>query len=87
MLKKFGVLMAALTMVVALGACSVEQTEEGELPEVNVEGGNMPEYDVDAADVDVTTDTATITVPDIDVSTDTATVTVPDVDVNPPQQN
>ena len=87
MLKKFGVLMAALTMVVALGACSVEQTEEGELPEVNVEGGNMPEYDVDAADVDVTTDTATVTVPDVDVSTDTATVTVPDVDVNPPQQN
>ena len=85
MLKKFGVLMAALTMVVALGACSVEQTEEGELPEVNVEGGNMPEYDVDAADVDVTTDTATVTVPDVDVSTDTATVTVPDVDVNPPQ--
>ena len=85
MLKKFGVLMAALTMVVALAACSVEHTEEGELPEVNVEGGNMPEYDVDAADVDVTTDTATITVPDIDVSTDTATVTVPDVDVNPPQ--
>ena len=85
MLKKFGVLMAALTMVVALGACSVEQTEEGELPEVNVEGGNMPEYDVDAADVDVTTDTATVSVPDVDVSTDTATVTVPDVDVNPPQ--
>jgi hypothetical protein len=85
MLKKFGVLMAALTMVVALGACSVEQTEEGELPEVNVEGGNMPEYDVDAADVDITTDTATITVPDIDVSTETREVTVPDVDVKPPQ--
>ena len=85
MLKKFGVLMAALTMVVALGACSVEQTEEGELPEVTADGGNMPEYDVDAADVDVTTDTATVSVPDVDVSTDTATVTVPDVDVNPPQ--
>jgi hypothetical protein len=85
MLKKFGVLMAALTMVVALGACTVEQTEEGEMPEVNVEGGNMPEYDVDAADVDITTDTATITVPDVDVSTETRQVTVPDVDVNPPQ--
>ena len=85
MLKKFGVLMAALTMVVALGACSVEKTEEGELPEVNVEGGNMPEYDVEPVDVNVSTETATITVPDVDVTTDTATVTVPDVDVNPPQ--
>ncbi|MCA1733765.1 MAG: hypothetical protein LC732_09200 [Acidobacteria bacterium] len=85
MLKKFGVLMAALTMVVALGACSVEQTEEGELPEVNVEGGNMPEYDVEPVDIDITTETATVTVPDIDVSTQTTTVTVPKVDVKPPQ--
>ena len=85
MLKKFGVLMAALTMVVALGACTVEQTEEGEMPDVNVEGGNMPEYDVEPVDVEVTTDTATITVPDVDVSTETREVTVPDVNVNPPQ--
>ena len=85
MLKKFGVLMAALTMVVALGACSVEQTEEGEMPEVNVEGGNMPEYDVDPVDVEITTETATVTVPDVDVSTETREVTVPDVNVNPPQ--
>ncbi|MGH7477497.1 MAG: hypothetical protein ACRELD_14620 [Longimicrobiales bacterium] len=51
-----------------LGACTAEQTEEGELPDVEVEGGNLPEYDVDAADVEVGTDTQTITVPDIDVS-------------------
>lgn len=85
MLKKIGVLMAALTMVVALGACSVEQTEEGEMPDVNVEGGNMPEYDVEPVDIEITTDTATVTVPDVDVSTQTATVTVPKVDVKPPQ--
>lgn len=84
MLKKIGVTAASILMVFSLGACSVEQTEEGEMPDVNVEGGEMPEYDVDAADVDVGTDTATITVPDVDVSTDTATATIPDVDVNPP---
>lgn len=69
MIKKFGVLLAALTMVVALGACSVEKTEEGEMPDVNVEGGNLPEYDVEPVDVDISTstETATITVPDIDV--------------------
>jgi hypothetical protein len=35
-----------------LAACSVEQTEEGELPDVDVQGGQLPEYDVDAADVE-----------------------------------
>jgi hypothetical protein len=61
---------AALFMVpvIALGmsACSVEQTEEGEMPEV--EGGQLPEYDVDAADVDVNLDTTTVVVPDVDVT-------------------
>ncbi|MGH7481188.1 MAG: hypothetical protein ACRELV_03465 [Longimicrobiales bacterium] len=60
---------------VALGACTAEQTEEGDLPDVDVEGGNVPEYDVDAADVDVETDTATVEVPtDIDVEPDTGGV-------------
>lgn len=51
-----------------IGACSVEQTEEGELPDV--EGGNLPEYDVDAPDVDVNMDSVTVPVPDIDVNPD-----------------
>jgi hypothetical protein len=53
-----------------LGACSVEQTEEGNLPEYDVEQteeGNLPEYDVDAADIEVTTETREITVPDVDI--------------------
>jgi hypothetical protein len=50
-----------------LAACSVEQTEEGELPDVDVQGGQLPEYDVDAADVEIGTDTQTVRVPDIDV--------------------
>jgi len=36
-------------------SCSVEQTEEGELPDVNVEveSGNLRAYDVDVTDVDI----------------------------------
>ena len=88
MLKKFGVLLAALTMVFALGACSVEKTEEGQMPDVEVKGGELPEYDVDTAQVDISTGTQTVTVPDVDVTTGTQTATVPDVDVDvkPPQQ-
>jgi hypothetical protein len=54
----------------ALGACTVEKTEEGNLPEYEIEQteeGNLPEYDVDAADVEITTEERTITVPDIDI--------------------
>ena len=63
------VLGALLTPLLALGltACEVEQTEEGELPEVEVEGGNLPEYDVDAPDVRIGTDTQRVVVPDVDI--------------------
>lgn len=66
---KIRILGAMLTPLVALGiaACAVDQTEEGELPEVTVEGGNLPEYDVDVADVTIGTDTAMVVVPDVDV--------------------
>ncbi|SDS55557.1 hypothetical protein SAMN05216421_1739 [Halopseudomonas xinjiangensis] len=72
---------AILTAALGLAACDVEQTEEGSMPDVDVsaEGGNMPEYDVDAADVDVGTREKTVTVPDVDV-------TMPDDQEEPPQQ-
>lgn len=63
------ILLMALLAVLATG-CRVRQTEEGNLPDVDVsaEGGKMPEYDVDAADVDVKTEKREITVPDVDVN-------------------
>lgn len=63
------ILLLALLTVFATG-CRVRQTEEGEMPDVDVsaEGGNLPEYDVDAADVDVTTEKREVTVPDVDVN-------------------
>lgn len=59
----------ALPMTAVLTGCRVEQTEEGEMPEVdvNVEEGSLPAYDVDAADVDVGTKEVEVTVPDIDI--------------------
>ncbi|HUF13389.1 MAG TPA: hypothetical protein VMN78_09835 [Longimicrobiales bacterium] len=66
-MRKFLSLIVAPLFVVGMAACDVEQTEEGELPDVDVEGGQVPEYDVDAADVDIGTDTTTVIVPDVDV--------------------
>ena len=58
----------ALGALVTMGACNVEQTREGEAPEVNVEGGQVPAYDVDAPDVVVTEDTQQVVTPDIEVT-------------------
>jgi hypothetical protein len=56
-----------LVVVLASAACTAEQTQEGELPDVDVKGGQAPEFDVDPATVRVGTDTQTVTVPNIDV--------------------
>jgi hypothetical protein len=82
-----------LAMLLAAGlvgftACTVEQTEEGRLPDVDVDvkdDGNLPKYDVDAPDVDVDVEKKDVKLPDVDVDVDTETrqVPVPDVDVHP----
>ena len=68
MKRKLFMMVFAPAVAFGLSACSVDQTEEGDLPEVEVEGGALPEYDVDAADVDVNTDTQQVVVPDVDVT-------------------
>lgn len=82
---------ACVLFLLPLAACTVEQTEEGKMPEVDVdvEEGNLPEYDVDAADVEIGTETKTIDVPDVDVdvSTEEKTIEVPDVDIDMPEDN
>ncbi len=50
-------------------SCDVEKTEDGEMPEVKVEGeAKMPKYDVDAPDVDVEMKEINPKVPTIDVT-------------------
>ena len=66
-MKKLAIMAAIGGLALGVAACDVDQTEEGEMPDVDVEGGNMPEYDVDTADVDVTTEERTVDVPVVDV--------------------
>lgn len=67
MLRKFAPI--ALVGCLALAACDVDQTKEGELPDVdvNASGGQLPEFDVDAPEVNVGTENKTVQVPTIDV--------------------
>ena len=69
--KKAAFFAAAITSMLALSACDVEQTKEGEMPEVKVtsEGGEMPEYDVQTAEVEMGTETRTIEVPTAEIKT------------------
>lgn len=68
MKKTFTVLTAAM-FALSLSACDVDQTEEGSMPDVDVdvEGGNLPEFDVDAPEVEVKMEEKTIEVPVVDV--------------------
>ena len=52
-----------------LAACDVDQTKEGELPDVDVNatGGQLPEYNVDAPEVTVGTENKVVEVPTVDV--------------------
>lgn len=65
----------ALTAALSLSACNVEKTQEGELPEVDIQakGGQLPKYDVETPEVKMGTETRTI-----EVEVPTATVEMPD---------
>lgn len=61
-------IMPALIAGLALGACTAEQTQEGQLPEYEqTQEGQLPGYDVDPARVEVGTDTQVVETPDIDI--------------------
>jgi hypothetical protein len=74
---------AILAITTAGIACSVEQTREAEAPDVEVEGGRLPQYDVRWADVDVGTTTKTIVVPVVRIERETRELTVPYIDITP----
>ncbi|THH41660.1 hypothetical protein [Neolewinella litorea] len=74
----------------ALSSCDVDQTQEGELPEVDVdvdtEPGQAPAYDVDWVDVEVNTTTRMVEVPNVTVEMVEEPVEVPVLDVEWPDE-
>lgn len=77
-MKKFISASVLALGALSLAACDIDQTEEGELPEVDVEGGNLPEFDVEPVEVDVDTGTTTVEVPTVDVDAE-----IPDAEGEP----
>ncbi len=86
-MKNFIVPLLALTLFMAT-ACNIDKKGDTELPEmdVDVEEGDLPEFDVDWANVDVSTATKTVEVPKVVVVTEEEQVEVPTIDVNMPDE-
>lgn len=80
------VVIAVLALLAyALGLFNVDTSGELEAPDVNVttEGGEVPDVQVETGDVDVGTTTETVKLPDVDVSTTEEKIKLPDVDIEP----
>jgi hypothetical protein len=71
-MKKIIVMLAGASCL-GLTACDVDQTKNGAMPDVdvNVEGGQLPEYNVQGPDVNVGTENRTVQVPTLDVNVPT----------------
>jgi len=86
-----GILIALGAVVIVAGALflvwfvDVDQTEEARLPEVKIEGGNTPEYNVETGSVTVEESTVNVPVPEVDVKMNEEKMEVPSgISVNPP---
>ncbi len=86
-MKKSNLFKFAAVAIAAAGltACDVDKTQEGEMPEVKVEGGQMPAYDVDVAEVEVGTTEKVVEVPKVTMEEET--ITVPAVGVDMPEED
>lgn len=64
-------LFALPALALALAGCEVQQEEPARAPEVDVQEGQLPEYEVEPGTLTVEEDTAQIEVPDVDVQSST----------------
>lgn len=72
----------AIIAAFAFGLIDIDQTKETKIPEVSVQGGQAPAFDVDTAKVDVGTTSEQITVPKVEVGTTEEKIEVPTVNVD-----
>jgi uncharacterized lipoprotein len=68
-MKKIIAALAGASCLAGLAACDVDKTKNGAMPEVNISGGQLPEYNVTGPEVNVGTENKTIQVPTVDVKT------------------
>lgn len=76
--------LSLMMLLVPLASCQIEKEQAARLPEVNIEPGRLPEYDIKGPDVNVGVTKRTVTVPKVIVVQEKQTVEVPYIDVDLP---
>ncbi len=82
--SRFASILAVAVLALPLAACQVTRTKAGELPKVEVQGGQLPEYEVKPAQVRVTSTPVEIEVPKVEVHAEKKTIEVPRVRLEMP---
>ena len=75
------VIVLAVIAAFAFGLVDINQTRETKMPDVAIEKGQMPTFDVDTAKVKIDTKRAEIDVPSVNVDMKKEEIDVPDIDV------
>ncbi|MGV2829806.1 hypothetical protein [Myxosarcina sp. GI1(2024)] len=76
--------LSLILLLFPLTSCRVEQEQAGRLPDVEVEPGRLPEFDIEGPDVNVGVTERRVTVPKVVVVQEEETVEVPYIDVDVP---
>ncbi|MCK0121768.1 hypothetical protein MWU61_14545 [Loktanella sp. F6476L] len=81
---------AAIAVIAfAVFMVDVDQTQEAALPDVDidVEGGQLPEFDAEVGSISVGETDVKVEVPDVEITTNTETVTVPTLNIEAPEDD
>jgi len=90
-MRKLKSLSVVIVCVLALQSCKMNKEESGSLPDVDVDvqadSGELPEYEINWADIDITTTTKTVKVPKVVVVMEEEEVEVPVIDFDMPGED
>jgi hypothetical protein len=74
-------------LLVPLTSCQIEREQAGRLPDIEVEPGRLPEYDIQGPEVNIGVKERTVTVPKVVVVQEQQTIEVPYIDIDVPGAN
>jgi hypothetical protein len=85
----WAVLIAVALVLIAAWAIDVDTSGKFKAPEIvaDVKPGELPDVDVDTADIDIREKKAEVNIPDVDVNMKKTEVPYPSVDVQSPEEN
>ncbi|WP_425038153.1 hypothetical protein [Primorskyibacter sp. S187A] len=69
---KTAVVLGSVIVAAAIGfgiyMVDITQTEETRLPEISIDGGQLPSFDADVGSIEMTEEEVTVTVPQLEVT-------------------